>query len=60
MRSARSKKSWTRSLRFRLMVWNAMVVVVTACVTLIALREGVRITLIRELDQLLQEDLREI
>ena len=49
-----------QSLRFRLMVWNAIVVIVTACVTLIALREGVRLTLIRELDQLLQEDLREI
>ncbi|MCA9222500.1 MAG: HAMP domain-containing protein, partial [Planctomycetales bacterium] len=45
---------------FRLMVWNAIVVIVTACVTLIALREGVRFTLIRELDQLLHEDLREI
>lgn len=55
-----NKKSVTRSLRFRLMVWNAAVVVVTACVTLIALREGVRITLIRELDELLREDLREI
>ncbi len=42
------------------MVWNAVVVIVTACVTLVALREGVRITLIRELDQLLQEDLKEI
>jgi len=42
------------------MVWNAVVVIVTACVTLLALREGVRITLVRELDQLLHEDLREI
>jgi signal transduction histidine kinase len=42
------------------MVWNATVVIVTACVTLIALREGVRFTLIRELDQLLQEDVNEI
>ncbi len=57
---ARDRKSWMRSLRFRLMVWNAVVVIVTACVTLVALREGVRITLVRELDQLLQEDLREI
>ena len=48
------------SLRFRLMAWNAVVVVVTACVTLFALREGVKITLIRELDQLLQEDVNEI
>ena len=57
---ARDRRSWIRSLRFRLMIWNAIVVIVTACVTLIALREGVRITLVRELDQMLQEDLREI
>ncbi len=60
MPSARDRKAWLRSLRIRLMIWNAVVVIVTACVTLIALREGVRITLMRELDQLLQEDLREI
>lgn len=60
MRSAQSRKSVMRSLRFRLMVWNAAVVIVTGCVMLLALRESVRITLIRELDQLLQEDLREI
>jgi signal transduction histidine kinase len=42
------------------MVWNAIVVIITACVTLVALREGVRITLMREMDQLLNEDLREI
>lgn len=42
------------------MVWNATVVVITAMVTLVALREGVRITLLRELDQLLLDDLREI
>ena len=53
-------RSVTRSLRFRLMIWNAAVVLTTACVTLVALREGVRITLLRELDQLLREDLREI
>lgn len=61
MRFVRSKRwRWPRSLRFRLMVWNATVVMVTACVTLIALREGVRITLIRELDQLLRDDIQEI
>ncbi len=60
MPSSLAKRSFWRSLRFRLMVWNALVVVVTAFVTLVALREGVRITLVRELDQLLQEDLNEI
>lgn len=42
------------------MVWNAVVVIVTACVTLVALREGVRLALLHELDQMLEEDLREI
>ena len=49
-----------RTLRFRLMAWNAAVVIITALVTLLGLREGVRITLIRELDQLLVQDVREI
>ncbi len=60
MHSARTRKSVLRTLRFRLMVWNAAVVVVSACVTLIVLREGVRLTLMRELDQVLRDDLREI
>lgn len=50
----------SRTLRFRLMTWNALVVLVTAVITLLGVREGVRITLIRELDQLLLEDAREI
>jgi signal transduction histidine kinase len=49
-----------RTLRFRLMAWNAAVVIMTALVTLLGLREGVRYTLIHELDQLLSEDVREI
>lgn len=65
MPSARSRKPVTgsqrfRSLRFRLMIWNAAVVWVTTCVMLVALREGMRLTLIREYDQQLAEDLREI
>lgn len=60
MPSGPSNKPFMRSLRFRLMIWNAAVVLMTACVTLVALREGVRITLLRELDQQLREDLREI
>ncbi|MCA9188028.1 MAG: ATP-binding protein [Pirellulaceae bacterium] len=42
------------------MAWNALVVIITACVTLLMLREGVRRTLLRELDQVLHEDIREI
>jgi two-component system, OmpR family, heavy metal sensor histidine kinase CusS len=60
MRYAQSSPRRGITLRFRLMVWNAIVVIVTALVTLIGLREGVRWTLIHELDQLLTEDVREI
>jgi signal transduction histidine kinase len=42
------------------MVWNALVVVVTGVVMLVGLREGVRITLLHELDQLLAEDAHEV
>lgn len=55
-----NNRSPLRTLRFRLMVWNALVVVVTGFVTLVGLREGVRITLLHELDQLLAEDANEI
>ena len=60
MPSAPTKPRRWQTLRFRLMAWNAAVVVVTALVTLLGLREGVRLTLIGELDQLLSEDAREI
>jgi signal transduction histidine kinase len=50
----------TRSLRFRLMLWNAGVVAVTALLVLIGLREGVRRALIHELDAVLVEDLKEV
>ncbi len=60
MPTAHAKRWGTDTLRFRLMLWNALVVMITALVMLVGLREGVRITLIRELDQLLGEDLREL
>ncbi len=60
MRTGQSSLQGIRTLRFRLMIWNATVVIVTAIVTLMGLREAVRFTLIRELDQLLSEDVREI
>ena len=59
MRFERTEK-WTRTLRFRLMIWNAIVVIVTGLVTLVGLREGVRFALVRELDELLIEDAKEI
>lgn len=49
-----------RSLRTRLMLWNAGAVALTGIVILLALRAGVRFTLIGDLDQVLREDLAEI
>lgn len=49
-----------RSLRFRLLAWNTIVVLLMVVVTLLAVREGLRLTLIREMDQLLEEDSLEI
>ncbi len=53
-------KALTRTLRFQLMVWNAAVVLVLVIIALLGLREGFRLTLIHELDQLLAEDLSEV
>jgi signal transduction histidine kinase len=49
-----------RSLRFRLLLWNAGAVMVTGLVILLAVRQGVRYTLLFDLDQVLREDLKEI
>ena len=49
-----------RTLRFRLMLWNALAVVLTGLGILLCVREGVRWTLIHDLDQVLKEDLQEI
>lgn len=49
-----------RSLRFRLLLWNAGAVMVTGIVILLAVRQGVRYTLLFDLDQVLREDLKEI
>jgi two-component system, OmpR family, heavy metal sensor histidine kinase CusS len=49
-----------RTLRFRLLVWNTCVVLLTGVAILIALREGVRLSLLREIDEILLEDLKEI
>lgn len=59
MRFARLKV-FVRALRFRLMLWNAGAVLMTALVTLGLVREGVRYALFREVDQVLSEDLGEI
>lgn len=49
-----------RTLRFRLAAWNALVVLLTALVVLAGLRQGVRWTLLHEMDQILAEDAQEI
>lgn len=60
------RQSWQRlgvlrrTLRFRLMLWNAVVVGVTLLVMLFGLRFGVRYALLREIDEILREDLQEI
>jgi signal transduction histidine kinase len=52
--------SAVRTLRFRLMLWNFAAGVLTALGILLAVREGVRDTLVNDLDQALREDLKEI
>jgi signal transduction histidine kinase len=59
MRSVLRSEVW-RSLRFRLSVWNTAVVAVAVLIALLALREALRFTLVREADQLLREDLVEL
>jgi signal transduction histidine kinase len=49
-----------RSLRTRLMLWNAGAVAVTGILILLAVRVCVRVTLIDDLDHVLREDLQEI
>jgi two-component system, OmpR family, heavy metal sensor histidine kinase CusS len=49
-----------RSLRARLMLWNAGAVALTGVLILLAVRAGVRYTLIADLDEVLREDIKEI
>src|SRR2546425_13332538 len=49
-----------RSLRFRLTAWNTAVVLLTVGGALVGIREGLRLTLLRETDQLLAEDALEV
>src|SRR5947208_16917561 len=52
--------SHARSLRTRLMLWNAGAVAATGLLILLAVRAGVRPTLIADLKEVLREDLQEI
>ncbi|HTN76755.1 MAG TPA: HAMP domain-containing sensor histidine kinase, partial [Pirellulaceae bacterium] len=55
-----SLRQATQTLRFRLMVWNAIVVLLTAMAILIAVREGLRFSLLSEMDQVLRQDVAEV
>ncbi|HEY8505137.1 MAG TPA: hypothetical protein VIL46_11185, partial [Gemmataceae bacterium] len=49
-----------RSLRFRLAFWNTAVILLLVGGTLVGIREGLRYTLLRELDGQLTEDALEV
>ncbi len=51
---------FTRSLRFRLTVWNTLVVFITVVVALVAVREGLRYYLLVETDAVLDDEVKEI
>ena len=53
-------RSHARSLRARLMLWNAGAVAATGLLVLLAVRTGVQKRLISEMDEVLREDLKEI
>src|SRR5687767_11856279 len=53
-------KATIRTLRFRLMLWNALAVLVTGLAILVTVRQGVQFRLFHDLDQVLSEDLDEI
>lgn len=53
-------KALIRSLRFRLAAWNTAVVLFAVVLTLFALREALRLTLLHETDQVLLDDAREV
>jgi two-component system, OmpR family, heavy metal sensor histidine kinase CusS len=51
---------FTQSLRFRLTVWNTLVVLLTVVVALVAVREGLRYYLLVETDAVLDDEVKEI
>lgn len=52
-------EEWRSSLRVRLAAWNTLVVLTTVVLALLAVREGLRLTLLRELDERLVEEITE-
>jgi signal transduction histidine kinase len=57
---ARVARSTANSLRVRLMIWNAGLVLVTALACFVGLREGLRQALISRMDGVLTSDIQEI
>ncbi len=53
-------KALSRTLRFRLMFWNALAVIVTGLAILFTVRQGVKYLLLNDLERVLAEDLDEI
>lgn len=53
-------KSSFRSLRFRLTAWNTAVVLLAVGLAFVFVREGLRVTLLKETDAILQEDAQEV
>lgn len=53
-------KLFRSSLRFRLMAWNTVVMFLLSLAALLAVREGLRLTLLAELDERLREDALEV
>lgn len=48
------------TLRFRLSIWNTAIVLLMVVMTMLGVREGVRLALLNETDQLMVEDSREM
>jgi signal transduction histidine kinase len=59
MSSDHAKAPW-RSLRLRLTAWNTTVVLFAVVVAMIGVREGLRLTLLHEVDQVLKDDTTEV
>ena len=53
-------RDFTRSLRFRLTIWNTLVVFITVLIALVAVREGLRFYLLVETDAVLDDEVKEI
>src|SRR6478672_11032753 len=50
------RNRWPASLRFRLAFWNTLAIVLLLAGALVGVREGLRLTLLAELDVLLRDD----